>query len=790
MNEAHAAHAAHAAHVSRPVHAYGDSGGVHTPEHLHTPVRDRAHGRARDTITPVQSATATAHAGRRSESDDDFVSEDDTVRTTRQRLLSSARKPSPLRDDRPSMARRSSKKAKRRLSTYQSPSAAPMLTDDAVAHLAIHSDESGARVQLNHVLFEGERSELSSETDKEPDLQIVDVDNSVEIVETKPAKKVLPANPITAERIETPIEFTLTGAAAQAHKDVVRAPRKPRSVARGGAQSSTRAQAGPSHLLSGESSTRKRGRQLASLFRSDSEDVIERSGERVGSSSKRVVPDPPAGWRVRPASRTIAEGLDNAFSDRSRSPLQNANSPSPPDSPRASRTPPEKQLASQLSTRKRRRIINLTSDEEDEEGLTVSRETPKPVENDQSDEFHTPVQTRRLPSTLHNATGRTSNSRSAIDIDEAENAEIAQDSEREDESTSTPEITRRGLRLRSKSQMMDVTPSQSASPPSTRRKGRLGRLQTHTSSDADETESQRRRSRRVSDLKAALESRDVRAVPSYHAGNDTRRPSQWYDERDIDQFSSSSAELVGLASNTNAMGGQIPTEGLKEMESGHLNKGKRVGRTVVKEFSDEADDEKDDHVSVGDTPTQSPPQAQSGCIAIVDEQMNDDEMDIVDLIADDEEECIQAAQVSEDMGEEAGAEEGPPPFDLNTLCEGAESIEQMVERMGETYVMELVSNAQKDGRRIVGGEELGLDDGANVDDFTKFSNTVVASDMGRIRPERSVTEQALRGEFKFNYRGREQEGSTRRGGKAPRGRGRGRGFRRWRGKSRGRGRKA
>lgn len=190
--------------------------------------------------------------------------------------------------------------------------------------------------------------------------------------------------------------------------------------------------------------------------------------------------------------------------------------------------------------------------------------------------------------------------------------------------------------MRSKSQLLDVTPTQSPSPPSTRRKGRLGRLQTHTSSDTDVIADRTRGKSRVEDLKAAMQNRDVGVMHSYHTGNDTRKQSQWYDERDIDQFSLSSGELVRTGVDT-ITAGKLPQVGPTETEVGSAKKVNKVRRNVVKGFSDEADDEKDDHVSIGDTPTQSPRIEASGRTAVVDEENNDDDMGILDLINGGEE---------------------------------------------------------------------------------------------------------------------------------------------------------
>lgn len=105
----------------------------------------------------------------------------------------------------------------------------------------------------------------------------------------------------------------------------------------------------------------------------------------------------------------------------------------------------------------------------------------------------------------------------------------------------------------------------------------------------------------------------------------------------------------------------------------------------------------------------------------------------------------------------------PPPFNLTVLCNNAESVAEMADRLGEEELMLKIMEAQKEGRDILGGEELGLTQFASNCDFGQFSRTVLAGQKARTKKAVNITEQALRGEYEFNYRGKGNEHNWRGG---------------------------
>lgn len=60
----------------------------------------------------------------------------------------------------------------------------------------------------------------------------------------------------------------------------------------------------------------------------------------------------------------------------------------------------------------------------------------------------------------------------------------------------------------------------------------------------------------------------------------------------------------------------------------------------------------------------------------------------------------------------AGTSARPAPFDVRSLCDSGETVAEMFQRLGEDTVMDAVFQAQEEGRRVVGGEDIGLDPAA------------------------------------------------------------------------------
>lgn len=775
------------------MHAQSPAANRATP--VAEPIFSRTRARANVVGHPPSACVSRPH-----DSDDDFESDDAEGHGSGPRTPSSNRKTSvpALRDDRPSMARRSSRKVRSRVDAYCSPG---FSHGDKAAQSDLCADANAGLQEVNHVLFEGERSELSSQTDREshredsPNPPDPDCASPVQYAERE--RDVLRPTSGSAERV-TPIVFSLDGSAVQKRREQVLAPRKTRKSVDESGLGPVPTRPGPSvsRHLSGQSSTRKRGRQLASLFTSDSDDAAEprassTTKERLGSS-KRVVPDPPTALRGTSARNKSRSGYSPSSMERTGGGGRSSSPIAPVVRGSGGSTV---QLPSRVSTRKRRRIVCSSS--ADDDGDCVQIYSSGAVEEEErvsleptEDQFHTPLETRRLSLNAPLLSGNTKRaSSSPIVIDENSIVEVAGDSRDGEEDSSSSVIVRKSARLRSKSQILNLTPSNSASPPSARRKGRLARLQTRGSSDNEEMDSFAL-GQSHSNAEPVLRRQDAENaeapnhVPNaHHTPNGTRKSSGWFDERHIDQFSSSSGEVVKEVKKTPPNVRRMQPL----LDSGSTKKLARLRLNLVKDFSDEEDNGKNDRISIDGTPTESPRAGASGyVIPVVDTADNDGDMEILDLI-DDEDGDDNKRSNDEDVIREVTPgvaapgtsiqeinDDTPPPFNLHALCNSCEGILQMVERLGETYVLERVSNAQKDGRRIIGGEELGVEDMVpNGDVFSKFTQTVVASDIGRVRPERSVTEQALRGEFKFNYRGREKEGSTSRGRGGWRGRGKG-----------------
>lgn len=746
-----------------------------------------------------------------------------TPRTRRRR--SSIVSP-PLRNDRPSMTRRSAKKSKPRVSLLQtrtlSLSEEQESNSQSAPALCDHSDPPADQSQVPlrvTALFAGSHSELSSDTDHEDR----PIHFSTLRLNERPSKHSSPSNnhpqplnltcsprqhvPSVPTDTNTPLNPAPSSPVLRELHVGVHAPRK--EAARDSSVAKPVLHQAQQRICSLTSPTRKRGRHLVSLFNNDSLGSFDRnvgrsadgcanmafpvsnSKDRPGSS-KRVTPDPPVRHRLLRSTANMRSSLRSDSSDAENN--EKNNSPSTP--------------TSRPSVLKRRRVVCSSSSEDG-----CGSPNRKPMNRSSADDFRTPDHKRLLPEALRRKTPQKHSIADNSDIEiignttnNPEKAVVSGEDNHCKDKSPAKRLTRRSGRLRSraKSELFNLSQSESPSPPSTRKKGRFGKLQTRANSD-DEPESGGANSKsHLARMHSNLEA-DCSAKGNGQAN--VSKPKEWYFERDIGQFSSSSSEAPDFKRTPFATQ-KHGNSGTTEKSRPHLMKPAAVERCIVAEFSDDENDFRKvaDVESVGNSPTLSPPRPVLSSVEIMEPSaiLNDafktegadaDVMDLIDVddTADFDESHNHPSQAIQlvDSGEEVmevddeqpkKEETGPPPFNLHALCDNSEDLIAMMERLGEDHVLGLISKAQGEGRKIIGGEELGLDQTFNTDVFDKYSRTVVATEIGKDRSGTlDITEKALRGEYQFNYRGREVNASSSsrrgRGGKGRgRGRGRGRGF--------------
>lgn len=742
-------------------------------------------------------------------------------RTRRRRSTLAA---SPLRDDRPSMTRRSAKKRKARVSLLQTPTLS--LSEERYSdcnaiptprrRLDAREDQSQVPLRAT-ALFEGNHSELSSDTDHD--------DRPIRLsslrLEERPSqlpsplksrsqvinlccspRAPVPSIPVGFDTPPAPARSSpvlhdglhigahIPGKEAALGSPMPKIPSKPQVHQK---------------YCSRASTTRKRGRRLISLFNDDSlgldgRDVdgrddghpeigacpVSTSKDRPGSS-KRVTPDPPTHRRIL---RSAANNCLLPCSDPSD--VENNCKSAPFTTPKP-------------SVLKRRRVVYSSSSDDG-----CDSPPRAPIIPLTTDGFRTPDHKRPLPEALR---PRTPQNEYVADGDVevvGNTAEIPEqatssydDKDGCNNKSPSKRLTRRSGRLRSraKSELLNLSQSESPSPPSTRKKGRFSKLETRADSDDELASGGAGVGVHSTRVNFNIEATDNGAKGDAQASG--FKCKEWFFERDIGQFSSSSSDVpdfkrtpIGAQRRRNARNGV--NIGLQSAEPA------AVERPIVTEFSDDGNEfQKVSGVeSVGNTPTQSPPRPEISSVEIADpdvvvvdavgtEDANRGVMDLIDFddTADFEEPHNRASQAIQSVGsaedvmevdddEQHGEPEaGPPPFNLHALCENNEDLIAMMERLGEDHVLELISKAQGEGRKIIGGEELGLDQTFNTDVFDKYSRTIVATE---IRKDRSgtlnITERALKGEYQFNYRGRNTSASASSGRRGGRGRGRGRGY--------------
>lgn len=362
---------------------------------------------------------------------------------------------------------------------------------------------------------------------------------------------------------------------------------------------------------------------------------------------------------------------------------------------------------------------------------------------------------------------------------------------REDECTPTKQRRWRSCFLRSGDRKYSITPESTPSPPSTRRRSRLCKLATKYSDDDDQAKD-------TSQGESCVRASQVELVASPSQLPDPEKTGKCFREQknlelsqsDADSQTPSSAEKRRTAVKSLCKRREIPSANVPP-----------VRRAIFQDYPREPNDDVRKSEAQGRTQARGSEQSIRTDV-VVDVQRGKGQMDkdavedVIDLVNDEEsrhptdtldeapesDSPVQADEIwnsssarNSSLGEEDNAkdvitieDDKPPPFNLLILCNPGESVKQMAERLGEEEIMDRVTEAQCEGREIVGGEELGLGESFNTGVFNQFSETVVAEQIGRERKVNNVTEQALRGEYKFNYRGRDmgnQPWRSGRGGK-------------------------
>eukprot|EP00178_Gracilaria_changii_P000464 TRINITY_DN1057_c0_g1_i1.p1 TRINITY_DN1057_c0_g1~~TRINITY_DN1057_c0_g1_i1.p1 ORF type:complete len:790 (-),score=122.79 TRINITY_DN1057_c0_g1_i1:618-2987(-) len=328
--------------------------------------------------------------------------------------------------------------------------------------------------------------------------------------------------------------------------------------------------------------------------------------------------------------------------------------------------------------------------------------------------------------------------------------------------------TRRRLSFAA-SQDTGITPPSTPSPPSTRKRRLRSKLITISSEEEEEP---------CGDPDKQLElpngqqkSTEFKRIPE---------ETEWYHEREIDAFSSSAEDYKGSspAKVITARSKKRVSATKPGALSGRHNKPSPVLMDPVMEASADFMDQvrfKKQNVSRVEPPheVRNADRADNEVIDLVDDDEFDDfgpsntQKDVIvsskdDIFGSDMENAKEAPTDYVDNSL-------PPPFNLYILCNEGESIADMRTRLGENALMDKVIKARNDGREIIGGNELGLRSTFNKDVFSRFSKTVVGDQVSRRKASTSITEKALRGEYSFNYRGKDRD--QRRRGNSSRGRG-------------------
>ncbi|CDF77503.1 unnamed protein product [Chondrus crispus] len=319
------------------------------------------------------------------------------------------------------------------------------------------------------------------------------------------------------------------------------------------------------------------------------------------------------------------------------------------------------------------------------------------------------------------------------------------------------------------------------SPPSTKKRRRLQRLVSLEDSDEPAFSRSTEPIKQIPPSASPAQTRSKRRNQPTQSTPKNAGGSEWYYEQDIEGFSSSSGDLRALSSEEAERLSSAPNDGPRAPERHTTAAIKPVCRNILRSLDGE---EEYDRVLPGIAVSQHRKSAavqQNGkwgkkqrrkvaCEEVVDLADDDESCALVDVERSDSPVNVdeirdsysvhsgsESADASDAVLSAGGDDDTPPPFNLVVLCNAGETVHQMKERIGEEALMDHVTEAQQQGREIVGGQELGLSSSFNRNVFNRFSRQIVGDQLGRDRKAKVVTEQAMRGEFQFNYRGKNRE---------------------------------
>lgn len=319
------------------------------------------------------------------------------------------------------------------------------------------------------------------------------------------------------------------------------------------------------------------------------------------------------------------------------------------------------------------------------------------------------------------------------------------------------------------------------SPPSTKKRRRLQRLVSLDDSDepalsrSTEPIKQIRPSASPAQTRSKRRNQPTQSTPKSAGG------SEWYCEQDIEGFSSSSSDLRAVSSEEAERLSSAPSDGARAPERHTTAAIKPVCRNILRSFDGEEEyDRLLPCIAVSQHRKSAAVQRNGkwgkkqrrkvACQQVVDLADDDDSHELVEVERPDspvnvdeirDSSSVHSGSVNADASDAVlsagGDDDTPPPFNLVVLCNAGETVHEMKKRIGEEALMDHVTVAQQQGREIVGGQELGLSSSFNRNVFNRFSRQIVGDQLGRDRKAKVVTEQAMRGEFQFNYRGKNQE---------------------------------
>lgn len=348
-----------------------------------------------------------------------------------------------------------------------------------------------------------------------------------------------------------------------------------------------------------------------------------------------------------------------------------------------------------------------------------------------------------------------------------------------DSPKSTPKRTPRRKLTFTPSQKIQITPPSTPSPPSTKRRTIRSKLFPTCSDDESDVQA-KTRCKPTKRRKIGANS-DNLGVEVKRTGN------EWYHERDIGAFSSSSDDFKAPSRETSSPNNLLTTRSTKRVSARkpptrrnllrHVDGFLQENLSPKKDYSSNVEENAfghSDDFANANLATQSPvgkymkkgleiSKSPSDCIDLVDDSDFEDNVgalkpanthtEVQEVGDSRNSERFKKSPLPADVEDDSK----PPPFNLFILCKEGESIVEMRDRLGEDALMDKVMEAQNGHREIIGGEQLGLNGTFNKTVFSRFSETVVGDQIGRERKAVSVTEKALRGEYKFNYRGRNRD---------------------------------